>query len=229
MSKHLWRLMIIALIVLLAACGGKSKETPAATAPDSANGSPADAQTLVTEGQSALNAGNLDEAIEKFQAAAAISPSLDAYFGLGNAYTRQNKLTEAMNAYQQALAINPNHAATLSNLGVVYYQLGKLSEAKETFSKALDVSPDDAATHYLLGATYLQMGDTNAAEKSFKKALSIDPTLPEAHFGMGMLYRMQGDTAKAISEFETFLAGPPAQDPRAKGEAEKILKELKGE
>ncbi len=219
-------LIVLSLFVLvLVACGNKSTPTADATAA----APPADAQTLLTEAQTALDSGNYAEAVKKFQAAAAANPSLEAYFCLGNAYTRQGNLAEAEKAYQQALSINPNHAATLSNLGVVYYQLGKLSQAKDVFTQALDVSPEDAATHYLLGAAELQLGDQAAAEKSFRRALEIDPTLPEAHFGMGMLYRMRGDTANAIAEFETFLGGPPAQDPRAKTEAEKILQELKNQ
>ncbi|NOZ50209.1 MAG: tetratricopeptide repeat protein [Chloroflexi bacterium] len=226
------KLRILSLVVLglllLAACGGKATPTTVPSPSPSADVPTGDAQSLIAAGQAALDAGDYATAVSNFKAAAA-NPSLEAYFGLGNAYTRQGNLAKAMDAYQQALDINPNHAATLSNLGVVYYQLGKLTEAKEAFTRALNVSPEDAATHYLLGAADLQLGDDVAAEKSFRQALKIDPTLPEAHFGMGMLYRARGDTENAIAEFETFQAGPPAQDPRAKTEAEKILKELKGQ
>ena len=167
--------------------------------------------------------------MQDFEAAIEANPSLDAYFGLGNAYTRQGKLSEARAAYEKALEINPNHAATLSNLGVVYYQQGNLSDAKATFEKVLALNANDAATHYLLGATLMQMGDIAAAEQSLLKALEIQPTLPEAHFGMATLYRMQDKIDEAIAELETFLAGPPAQDPRARSEAEGMLRELKGE
>ncbi len=225
------RLIFILLLLgmLLTSCGGDKNSTDITNTPTSTGQPATDVQDALTAAQNAIDAGDYNEAIKQYEAAIAANPSLEAYFGLGNAYTRLGNLEEAEKAYQQALAINPNHAATLSNLGVVYYQRGDLSQAKASFEKALQASPDDAATHYLLGATHLQLGDSTAAEASFRKALEIDPTLPEAHFGMGMLYRMRGDTANAIAEFETFLSGPPAQDPRAKSEAEKILQELKAQ
>jgi len=71
------------------------------------------------------------------------------------------------------------------------------------------------------------MGNQEKAETQFKKALAIDPALPEAHFGLGTLYMLQGKKDLATKEFETFLSGPPAQDPRARSEAERSLKQLK--
>ena len=64
---------------------------------------------MTGSGQSALDAGNFDQAIEDFEAAIEAILLLDAYFGLGNAYTRQGKLGEPWAAYEKALEINPNH------------------------------------------------------------------------------------------------------------------------
>jgi Flp pilus assembly protein TadD len=109
------------------------------------------------------------------------------------------------------------------------YQQGRLEEAISTFEKALKVSPTDAETHYLLGAAQLQLGKMNEAEQSLLKALEIDQNLPEARFGLAMLRKVQGRNEEAIAEFEAFLAGPPAQDPQAKAQAELMLKELRGQ
>lgn len=215
MRKPLFVLTLILVAFALVACRGKS--TPSASdqnAVPTAPAPPADS--------SAQQIQQLEDAVKQ-------SPSVEAYFQLGNAYAKAGRLSDAQAAYEKGLQINPNHAATLSNLGVVLYQLGQLQDAKEQFEKALQISPSDAPTHYLLGATFLQMQDLVSAEKHFQKALEIDPNLPEAHFGMGMLRRLQGRTEEAIAEFETFLAGPPAQDPRARSEAERILQELRGQ
>ncbi len=204
--------------VVLASCAGGATSTPAA-----------DAQALMHSAQTALDSGDYAKAVSDFQASLAKGKSIDAYFGLGNTYTRQNKFTEAIDAYNEALKINPNHAPTLSNLGVAYYQQGDLAQAKRSFEKALAVSANDAETYYLLGAAQLQLGEMDAAEKSLQKAVELKPTLPEAHFGLGMLRKLQGRNDDAIKEFETFISGPPAQDPKAKTEAERMLKELRGQ
>lgn len=208
-------LILLAMLTLLlfgAACGG-SKNSSGPT-------NPADAQPAPT-----VNAS--DPTLQQLRQEVEGSPSVDGYLRLGNAYSERALFSDAVTAYQKGLTINPNHPATLANLGVALYQLGQYSEAKAQFAKALTAKPDDAATTYLLGATYLQMHDEENAELMFKKALTIDPTLPEAHFGLGTLYAMQKKNDLAIKEFETFLAGPPAQDPRAQSEAKRYLSQLK--
>jgi len=212
MKKILIALVLLTLLVLAAGCGETTSKTE---------------QTNPAENQPRPTAGALDPAIQELVKRVEDNPSVDGYLNLGNAYTERARFSDAVEAYKKGLAINPNHPATLANLGVALYQLGRFSEAEEQFKKALKVNPDDAATTYLLGAAYLQMGDQKNAENMFKKALAIDPTLPEAHFGLGTLYMLQGKNDLAIKEFETFLAGPPAQDPRARSEAERYLNQLK--
>ncbi len=219
MSRFILLVLSMAAAVMLAACGGGAN-TPAAAG---------DAIELIRSAQAALDSGNLDQAIKDFNESLAKGKSLDAYFGLGNAYTRLNNFAEAEKAYQEALKINPNHTATLSNLGVAYYQQGRLEEAMSTFEKALKISPTDAETYYLLGAAQLQLGNMDEAEKSLLKALEINASLPEARFGLAMLRKLQGRNEDAIKEFEAFLSGPPAQDPQAKAQAERLLAELRGQ
>lgn len=216
MSKKLVFILLV-LLMGLAACGG-NPEQPVR-----------DAQALLDAAQAALDQGQYDKAVADFQAALAQSKSLDGYFGLGNALTNLGRIDEAIAAYQEALKINPNDIPTLTNLGVAYYQQGRLREAQDTFRKVLSLDPDDAETHYLLAAALIQAGDLAAAEQELNRALELKPNLPEARFGMGMLRRLQGRTDEAIREFEAFLQGPPAQDPRARSEAERILRELRGQ
>lgn len=201
-------------LMMLVACGGKGD-------------APADQETPSQPSLATPVYG--DDTMKQQEEAVDKNPSAAGYLELGNAYAERGRFNDAVRAYKKGLGINPNDPAILANLGVALYQMGRFDEAKEQFQKALKVKPDDAATTYLLGATYLQMGDQQNAEAMFKKALEIDPQLPEAHFGLGTLYMLQGKKDLAIEEFETFLAGPPAQDPRAKTEAERYLQQLKGQ
>ncbi len=97
------------------------------------------------------------------------------------------------------------------------------------FQAALDINPDDAEVHYLLGAAYVQMGRMDEAMKEFNTALEYNPDLPEAYFGLGTVHKLQGNKEKAIRAFERFLELGPGQDPQAQIEAERLLRELKGQ
>jgi len=66
------------------------------------------------------------------------------------------------------------------------------------------------------------------ALREFQKALALDPGLPEPYFGLGTVYMLQGHKEKAIEAFERFLELDLGRDPRARAEAERALKELKG-
>ena len=118
---------------------------------------------------------------------------------------------------------------SLTNLGVVYYQLGRLDDAASQFEQGLAVDDKDAQLHYLLGAVRVQQSRYDEAGESFERAAQLKPDLPEVHYGMGALYKLQGKTDDAIAAFERFLELGPAQDPRAEEEAQRELRELRGQ
>ena len=126
-----------------------------------------------------LNAGNLDAAVRDLQASVDAKPSVDGYFALGNAFAQQDRMQEAINAYDQALKLDPEHTASLANRGVAYYRLGQLDAAIDSYQKALKIDSNDAETSYLLGAAQLQQGNMSAAEAAFKRSLELKPDLPD--------------------------------------------------
>ncbi len=224
MNKYI-SLTLLLFILLLAACGGGAVPNQDAVPTPASN----DLQSQAQPGAPSPQVDSAQQAVQDLKASVQANPSLDGYFELGNALSRQGLFSEARSAYEEALKINPNHLGTLSNLGVVYYQTGDLDKAITNFKKVLSIDSQDAATHYLYGATLLQKGSYGEAEQRFEDALAIQPDLPEAHFGMGTLYWQLGRIEEAIAQFETFLSGPPAQDPQAKAQAEQILKQLRAQ
>ncbi len=52
------------------------------------------------------------------------------------------RFAEAEEAYRQALRIDPNHAETLSNLGVLLKDMGRIREAERSYQQALLLDPD---------------------------------------------------------------------------------------
>jgi Tfp pilus assembly protein PilF len=98
------------------------------------------------------------------------------YFNIGYCYGELNSYTKAIEAYKQAIRINPDDAITHYNLGVIYYELGFYKEAIEVFKQAIRIDPDFVEAHGGLGVAYLLIGDRNSALNEYKilKELDID-------------------------------------------------------
>ena len=74
-------------------------------------------------------------------------------------YSKNNdKLNEAIEAFNKALAIKPDYAEAYSNMGNVLQEQGKLEEAIEAFNKALAIKPDYAEGHKNLSFALLNNG-----------------------------------------------------------------------
>jgi predicted O-linked N-acetylglucosamine transferase (SPINDLY family) len=70
---------------------------------------------------------------------------------MGIALQKQNKLEEAIEAYNKVLVIKPDYADAYYNMGIALQEQNKLEEAIEAYNKALSFKPDyvDARTQKL--------------------------------------------------------------------------------
>ena len=67
-----------------------------------------------------------------------IDPTLAVgYYNLGMVYKSQNRLLEAIKAYQKAIELNPQSAAAHQNLGVATFKAGLLPESLTAFKTAI--------------------------------------------------------------------------------------------
>ena len=63
-------------------------------------------------------------------------PQSDDYVRKGLTLAKQGQWKEAVEAYQEALRLDPDNPQTYLNLGFVYYELGYDRGAQEAFEKA---------------------------------------------------------------------------------------------
>jgi len=82
-----------------------------------------------------------------------------AYVNLAILYARDDRLDEARQALDQALAIDPLHASANHQLGILLRRQGQFAEAEQAYQRALASAPDFALAHRNLGIlldVYLQ-------------------------------------------------------------------------
>jgi len=74
----------------------------------------------------------------------AVEGNYVAHYNIGNLYSQQDKLAEAIPHYQKALEIDPKDFQTHFNLGLSLLRQGRLAEARAHFVEALRLWPDYA-------------------------------------------------------------------------------------
>jgi len=98
-----------------------------------------------------------------------------ASFALANALTSTD-LAGASGYYRAALALRPDAAASLYNLGVALRKMNQLDEAIERFRQAAQVNPGSALMHGALGEALYARKLYDDAIKEYQLAASLDPT-----------------------------------------------------
>src|SRR5512145_1359246 len=67
---------------------------------------------------------------------------INPWIRLGDVFDRQDRTKEAIQAFQQALEIDPANAQTWHDLGNAYFKAGAYSEAVDAFHKAIELDPN---------------------------------------------------------------------------------------
>lgn len=104
------------------------------------------------------------------------------YIGIGACYYKLDNYGKAIDAYIQAIRINPNVASTYDNLGVSYIQLGLYKDAIEAYKQAIRIDPEHVGSHFCLGLTYIQIGDKSSALDEYKILKNLDINLANKLF-----------------------------------------------
>ena len=98
-------------------------------------------------------------------------------YNLGGIYRNLERYDEAIDAYLQALRINPEYADAWNNLGVAhaYDRLERNDEAIDAYRQVLSINPEYAAAWFNLGLNYSVRGNETAALEAVKELRRFDP------------------------------------------------------
>ncbi len=127
-------------------------------------------------------AGKTGAALEKYRALLNQSPNADGYANLGVALRTLGHTKAALVAYQQAIHLDPDHVAALSNWGGGLRALGKLDEAIPILEKAIALDPNFIGAHHNLGLVYMDHQQPEKAIACFEQVLKLDPNRVDAQY-----------------------------------------------
>jgi tetratricopeptide (TPR) repeat protein len=178
---------------------------------------PQSAEALYGLGSAYLQQQRASEARDCFERALQLRASYpgttpNAWNNLGILAAREGNTEIAIQKFQRALQIDPEHSIALLNLGNAYRQRKDWPQAEQTLKRALALNPDDAEANYSLGMVYAQQNDTERAYEYLQKALASRPAYPEALNNLGILYVRTGRREEAKHSFEESIRVAPGYD-----------------
>lgn len=135
------------------------------------------------------------------------------WFNIGTSFSDEGQTAQAMAAFEQSLAINPNFPPAYQNMGIAAMKAGDLERARASLQKAIELDPGLAAAYVNLGQAWYQAGDRESAMANVQQAIQIDPLLYQAHQLAGRLLMEEGQYAAAVESFQRALEtslGEPA-------------------
>src|ERR1700684_872047 len=134
----------------------------------------------------------------------------NAWNNLGLLSAREGHTDDAIQQFQQALQLDPDHFIALENLGNAYRQAKRWDDAKATLQHALQLNPESAEANYAIGMVYAQTNDEERAFDFLRKAIAEKPAYPEALNNLGVLYLRKNQAADAEKSFKEAIRVAPS-------------------
>ena len=163
------------------------------------------------EGVALSRTGNHDGAIEKFNAALAISPQcFDCLFNIGVSQMAKKDEKAAEESWKKALEVKADYAEALNALSTLYNNQKRFDEAAAMSAKAAAGGGSGGAdATYNQGIILWNQGKIADAKVKFEEALKSNPNHADAHYQLGMALLNEGKLAEAVAEFEGYVKLAP--------------------
>jgi len=141
------------------------------------------------------------KAIEEYQAAIALKPSLpNLHYSLGHVFWKNLKVPEARVEFAEELKVNPRHPGALNELGDTYLLEHQAETALPYLTRAVALEPHNPDFHRDLGTAYSDLHEYSEAAAEFRIALAGDYD-GSVHYKLARVYQALGEKDKAAQEF----------------------------
>jgi tetratricopeptide (TPR) repeat protein len=159
---------------------------------------PTTASAHFSAGQQLLAQHNPKQAEGEIRAGLKLAPrSLEGLNLLGMVLGEQKNFKGAVQAFQQALEIDPGSTETQFNLVGAYLGSGQKEKGLELAHALSDQAKNDVRTHFTLGVFLAKQREYSEAIHEFETADALQPGTFEVLFDLGKAYLRSGNDAMA--------------------------------
>jgi hypothetical protein len=113
----------------------------------------------------------------------------DDEYRLGLKCRQENCLDEALRHYERAIALSPDHAQALNNLGVIRQQWGDAAAAAAAYQKAVEAEPQFGLAWFNLGNCFRQDNRLEEAIACYRRTLELMPADAETRINLAIVLR----------------------------------------
>ena len=118
----------------------------------------------------------------------------EAWNNLGFLFIQQNHLQEADSLLSRAVALDPDLAVALINLGSVRMLNQDLASAIALFERGAEIDPANVAPLGNLGMIYAQQGRFDEARAMFQRVLALNPNDPNARAALAQVQQLMKES-----------------------------------
>lgn len=176
---------------------------------------------LIVQGRKFFDSGDYDRALPLLKKVSELDSGLpDILNMLGLIYHNKGNFNLALQAFEDALTINPNYTEASLNLAVTCNDLGRFQEAKFVYARAkqsakvgstldLYVKGKLANMYAEIADMYQTLGHPLEASEEYRKALELRPTFVDIQTKLGISLREIGKLHDSLE----VLTAAVKQDP----------------
>jgi len=154
-----------------------------------------------------------DSAIAVARRAIEDDPSLPmGYYALAAGYSTLGRLTDAVEAFEKVLELQPSSGTAIAWLSWIQYQRGRPDEAVGLVRRAFQIDPRNWNLPFNMMEFETNLGNYRNAERWVRVAEAKDPTHSYLSSHRVLILLAEGKTSEAVEEAERKLSAEP-RDP----------------
>lgn len=188
---------------------------------------PKDAQNHYMQGEAKQALDDPAGAEAAFRKVTTLDPDhTDAHIRLGMLLAEQNRLQEAVKAYERAIFLDRTAVVARYNLAQVCVQLEDYQRALAQLHLVKELHPDYAPLHLLQGDLFQRLGDQRQAVIEFNRAIELGSGDAQTHWQLAEAHLSLGERSKALKSYQEVVSLDAGFMP-AHAMAARLLEDLK--
>lgn len=163
------------------------------------------ADILIGSGSTVKESSDVWTEINRVKRVLEINPRNDFAWGtLGGLYKSIGQYPQAIDAYQEAVALEPAKIYYMYQLGLVLAAEGKSTDALAAFQKVIEIDPNHGLAHAALGGYYRREGREDLARVHIERARGLLDE-EENEYNRACMEAICGNTDRALDLLEIAL------------------------